>query len=63
MGLSGKEMVRLYERQGWVVLRQKGSHIQMGKEGLRETIPTHRELGKGLEGKLLKRIGLKRGDL
>lgn len=63
MALSGKEMVRLYERRGWVALRQKGSHVQMGKEGERETILLHRELAKGLEIKLLKRINLKRGDI
>lgn len=58
MPLSGKEMVRLYEQHGWLVLRQKGSHVQMGKGGERETIPMHNELHKGLEKKLLKRLGL-----
>jgi hypothetical protein len=38
------------------VLRQKGSHVQIGKDGQRETIPMHKELAKGLEKKLLKRI-------
>lgn len=57
MPISGKEMVRLYEQQGWFVLRQKGSHVQMGRYHERETIPLHRELKKGLERKLLKRIG------
>ena len=63
MPLSGKEMIRLYELQGWSVLRQKGSHVQMGRGSERETIPMHKEIQKGLERKLLKRIGLKRGDL
>lgn len=63
MPLSGKEMVRLYEKHGWFSLRQKGSHMQMGKENERETIPLHSELKKGLERKLLKRLGLKRGNL
>lgn len=59
MPLSGKQMVTLYEKHGWVMLRQKGSHVQMGKQDKRETIPLHRELKKGLERKLLKRIGKK----
>ena len=63
MPLSGKEMVRLYEENGWAILRQKGSHLQVGKGTERETIPMHRELKKGLERKLLKRLGVKRGDL
>lgn len=54
-------MVRLYEQYGWLVLRQKGSHVQMGKGGERETIPLHHELHKGLEKKLLKRLGLGKG--
>ncbi|HCU23820.1 MAG TPA: addiction module toxin, HicA family, partial [Deltaproteobacteria bacterium] len=56
MPLSGKEIVKLYLRDGWVVLRQRGSHVQLGKESERETIPLHRELKKGLERKLLKRL-------
>ena len=61
MPLSGKEMVRLYEKHGWVVLRQKGSHVQLGKQNERETVPWHGELKKGLERKLLKRLGLAKG--
>lgn len=63
MPLGGKEMVRLFEQRGWQILRQKGSHVQMGKGNERETIPMHRELKFGLEQKLLKRIGVKRRDL
>lgn len=56
-------MVRLYEIHGWVILRQRGSHVQMGRGNERETVPMHRELGKGLERKLLKRLGLKKESL
>lgn len=56
MPMSGKEMKVLYERQGWRELRQKGSHVIMGKGQDRETIPLHRELKKGLEQALLKRL-------
>jgi len=44
----------------WRIIHQKGSHIKVGKNGDRETIPMHKELKKGLEQKLLKRIGYKR---
>ena len=60
MPFSGREMVRLYKRAGWILLRQRGSHVQMGKGEGRETIPLHRELRKGLEKKLLKRIGIRK---
>lgn len=62
MPKSGKEMKRLYELAGWHFVRHgKGSHVIMGKgDGLRETIPMHGELKKGLERKLLKRINAKK---
>jgi predicted RNA binding protein YcfA (HicA-like mRNA interferase family) len=44
MPLSGKEMLRLYMKAGWEVIHQKGSHVQVAKENLHETIPMHREL-------------------
>lgn len=56
MPLSGKEMLRLYEKSGWQMLRQKGSHVVVGKNKQRETIPMHKELKRGLEQKLLKRL-------
>lgn len=56
MPMSGKEMVRLYIKHGWAVIRQKGSHVIVSKDTERETIPMHRELKKGLEKSLLKRI-------
>ncbi|MDZ4676936.1 MAG: type II toxin-antitoxin system HicA family toxin [Oligoflexia bacterium] len=56
MPMSGKEMLKLFVNHGWIIIRQKGSHIFLGKENERETIPMHRELKKGLEKKLLKRL-------
>jgi len=56
MPLSGEAMLRLYKKAGWIVLQRRGSHVKVGKDSLRETIPMHRELGRGLERKLLKRL-------
>ena len=56
MPMSGKEMKKLYQENGWEELRQKGSHVIMGKGSLRETIPLHKELKKGIESYLLKRL-------
>lgn len=61
MPMSGKEMLRLFEKKGWRQVRQKGSHITVKKEGEgSETIPMHKELKKGLERALLKRLGNKK---
>lgn len=61
MPMSGKEMLKLYEKYGWKKIRQSGSHVIVHKDGEQpETIPMHRELKRGLEVKLLKRVGLKK---
>ena len=56
MPMSGKEMIRLYEQNGWKVIRQKGSHVRLKKGSESETIPNHKELKKGTEQALLKRL-------
>lgn len=58
MPISGKEMLRRYLEKGWLKLRQNGSHVVVGKGDRRETIPIHgnRDLSKGLEKKLLKKL-------
>lgn len=56
MPLSGKQILKLYEQAGWQCLRQRGSHVIVGKGAERETIPMHKELKRGLEQKLLKRL-------
>ena len=60
MPLSGEEMLRLYLKAGWGIVHRKGSPVKVGRNGLRETIPLHRELARGLERKPLRR--LERGE-
>jgi predicted RNA binding protein YcfA (HicA-like mRNA interferase family) len=56
MPLSGKEMLNRFKKDGWEILHQTGSHVQIQKGNLHETIPMHKELKKGTEHKLLKRL-------
>ena len=56
MPLSGKEMMKLYLKNGWIKVSQKGSHVKITKDDQIEIIPMHKELKKGLESKLLKRV-------
>jgi predicted RNA binding protein YcfA (HicA-like mRNA interferase family) len=58
MPICGKEMLRRYISEGWVVIRQNGSHVIVGKGTRRETIPVHgnKDLKNGLEIKLLKNL-------
>jgi predicted RNA binding protein YcfA (HicA-like mRNA interferase family) len=61
MPMSGKEMLRLFKKNGWNQVRQNGSHVTVHKDGeMPETIPMHKELKKGLERALLKRLGDKK---
>ena len=48
--MTGKEIIKQLEKQGWEVLRVGGSHHRMGKGSLRTTVPIHgnRDIGKGL---------------
>jgi predicted RNA binding protein YcfA (HicA-like mRNA interferase family) len=62
MPLSGKEMLRRFKLAGWVKISQRGSHLKVGKDDLREIIPMHKELKKGLEQKLLKRLSDEGGN-
>ena len=57
---SGAEAVRKFERAGWTVARQRGSHVMMVKVGYEYTlsIPQHNELGPGLLRKLLRQADL-----
>ena len=56
MPISGKAMLKMFLKAGWEILRQKGSHVTIGKDGQVETIPLHRELAKGTEHGLIKRL-------
>jgi predicted RNA binding protein YcfA (HicA-like mRNA interferase family) len=56
MPQSGEDILKLFKKAGWTVLARKGSHVKLGKGSLRETIPMHKELARGLEQYLLKRL-------
>ena len=58
--LSGCEVVRAFERFGWEVARQKGSHIILVRSGHPATlsVPDHREVARGTLRSLIRRAGL-----
>jgi predicted RNA binding protein YcfA (HicA-like mRNA interferase family) len=57
---SGAEALRKFERAGWTVARQRGSHVMMVKPGYEYTlsVPQHNELGPGLLRKLIRQADL-----
>lgn len=57
---TGKEVVKLLKKNGWQLVRIKGSHHVMKKDGKTEIIPVHKtDLPPGLLTAILKRTGLK----
>jgi predicted RNA binding protein YcfA (HicA-like mRNA interferase family) len=58
--LSGRKAVRAFEKLGWQVARQRGSHIIMFKLGEITTlsIPDHKEIAKGTLRSLIRSAGL-----
>ena len=64
--LSGKELIRILSKEGFVPIRQRGSHVFMIKELLTGTkttvVPLHKEIDTGTLLEIIRRIGMKRDD-
>ena len=60
--LSYLEVLRALQRDGWVIVRQKGGHIRLQKrlpaEVLKITVPAHRPLKRSTLAHLLKQARL-----
>jgi predicted RNA binding protein YcfA (HicA-like mRNA interferase family) len=60
--ISGKEALRALERVGFVVVRQRGSHVRIKKvtseSAIKITIPIHETLDRGTLKGILKNAGL-----
>lgn len=58
--ISGKEVVKAFEKAGWQVAGQVGSHVIMTKPGSRAnlSIPQHKELSIGTLRALIRHAGL-----
>ena len=53
--LKPQEVIRILERLGFIVIRQKGSHIQLRhQDGRGTTVPMHK--GRDISPRLLRKI-------
>lgn len=56
--ISGKELIKIFTKFGFLVVRQRGSHVQLekraGNEIIRLTIPMHNQLKKGTLSHIIK---------
>jgi len=59
--MKHNELHRMVSKNGWVVIRQSGSHVIYAKEGQTYAVPNHgsKEVSKPLELKIKKEMGLK----
>lgn len=58
--LRPKEVVKIFEKFGWQIARQRGSHIILTKEGHIATlsVPNHPEVARGTLRSLILKAGL-----
>jgi predicted RNA binding protein YcfA (HicA-like mRNA interferase family) len=61
-----EKVIRALQRDGWVVVRQRGSHIRLQKhlidETLKLTIPAHRPIKRSTLAHVLKQARLSIGN-
>jgi predicted RNA binding protein YcfA (HicA-like mRNA interferase family) len=59
--MTGKELIKLLERNGWTLDRVNGSHHIMKKDGMSLPVPVHanRDIPTGTAQSILKKAGLK----
>jgi len=58
--MSGREVARVFEKDGWEIARQRGSHIILVKAGQNVTlsVPDHKEVARGTLRSLIRSAGL-----
>jgi predicted RNA binding protein YcfA (HicA-like mRNA interferase family) len=58
--ISGQEVVRVFVKLEWQVVRQRGSHIILVKEGRIATlsVPNHKEVARGTLRSLIRSAGI-----
>ena len=61
--VSGERLIDALKRGGFQVVRQKGSHVSLQREGHKTVVPLHKELARGTLLGILKQCGLSKEDL
>lgn len=62
--LSGKELVKILQKVGFEVRRQKGSHVILVKESVKKAVvvPLHNEIDKGTLIEIIRQAGMTREE-
>lgn len=58
--VSGRECIRVLEKAGFVILRQKGSHVSLRRDNpfAQLVVPDHKELDRGTLRGIIRQAGL-----
>lgn len=60
--ISGNKAIKIFEKLGFKVVRQKGSHVVLRKEDQGCVIPLHKELAIGTLRNAIKQAGISADD-
>ena len=64
--VSGNDVIKLLQKEGFVVVRQKGGHVSMHKKVNNKTllvvVPLKKEIKKGTLLSIIKQSGMTRED-
>ncbi len=62
--ISGVKAVKVFNKAGWLAVRQTGSHVIMTKSNSKVilSVPRHKELDRGTLRKLINLAGLTVGE-
>ena len=65
--VSGSQIIKLLEKEGFAVTRQKGSHISLHKKTetgkiILVVVPKHKEIKKGALLSIIKQTGMTRDE-
>ncbi len=58
--LNGRQVVKVFEKAGWTMARQRGSHMVLVKDGsfASLSVPDHKEVARGTLRSLIRSSGL-----
>lgn len=62
--LSGKELIKILQKAGFEIRRQKGSHVILVKESIKKAVvvPLHSEIDKGTLIEIIRQAGMTREE-
>ena len=63
--VSGERLIKALGKEGWEVVRQRGSHVRLKKDGRKHAlvVPLHREIRRGTLAGILRDADLSADDL